>query len=146
MIVDKMYFITIFSMIQTNNKQISKSQITAPCEVEFRNKPYLIAYKEIIDGTLSSHSVIKIYSDNLIIISRNGDHLVDFIFEKDKNHKCSYITKFALIELKIFTHKIIFKIEKDSCYIELVYSISSNGLIFSKNKIVINVKEENDNV
>ncbi len=145
MIVNKMYFITIFSVIKENNKQISSSKITTPCEIEFINKPYLIAYKEIIDG-IKFYSNIKIYNDNLIIISRTSGQSVKFIFEKNKNHKCNYITKIGLIELEIFTSKIKFNFEKDSCYIEIAYSISSNGLIFSKNKIIINVKEATNNV
>ena len=145
MIMDKIYSVTIFSIICTNNKQISKCKITVPCEFKFRNKPYLIAYKESIDG-IKFYSTIKVYNDNLIVVSRKEDQSIKFIFEKNKNHKCDYITKLGLIEMEIFTHEIKSNFEQDSCYIELDYSIGSNGLIFSKNKIVINVKEETNNV
>ena len=143
--MDKIYSVTIFSIICINNKQISKYKITVPCEFKFGSKPYSIAYKEIIDG-IKFYSTIKVYNDNLIVVSRKEDQSVKFIFEKNKNHKCDYIAKLGLIEMEIFTHEIKSNFEQDSCYIELDYSIGSNGLIFSKNKIVINVKEETDNV
>ena len=142
MTVNKTYSISIFST-QNVDGQTSESKITVPCKFNFKNKLGLISYEEVIENN-KFFSNIKICGPDKIIISRKGMQSVNFVFEKNKRHVCTYFTQFGNIQMGVSTHKICCSFEKNFCHINLSYSLDANNSHLSKNKVIIDVKEENN--
>ena len=139
--MNKTYSISIFSM-HTVDGQTSESKITVPCKFNFKNNLGLISYEEVIENN-KFFSNIKICGPDKIIISRKGTQSVKFVFEKNKRHICTYLTEFGNIKICVFTHEVSCCFEKNSCKIVLIYSLDTNNTHLSKNKVIINVKEDN---
>ena len=139
--MNKMYSITIF-ISQTADGQTCKSKITVPCKFNFKNNLALISYDEIVENKKFSSNV-QIYGTGKITISRKGTQSYKFLFEKNKRHICTYFTEFGNIKIGVFTHEVSCCFEKNSCKIVLIYSLDTNNTHLSKNKVIINVKEDN---
>lgn len=103
----------------------------------------LISYEELVEKN-KFFSTIKINKSGSIIISRKGVQSVKIILEKNKHNTCIYFAEFGNIQLGVFTHELICKMEKYKCDIELSYSLDVNNKLLSQNKVIITVREENN--
>lgn len=142
MTVNKTYSISICSL-QIVDGQTCETKITVPCKFNSKNNLALISYDEIIENQKFS-SNIQICGSDKIIISRKGAQSFKFLFEKNKQHIGTYFTEFGNIQMGVSTHEICCRFAKNFCHIKLSYSLDANNSHLSKNKVIINVKEENN--
>lgn len=140
--MSKTYSISIFST-QNVDGQTSESKITVPCKFNFKNNLGLISYEEVSENN-KFLSNIKICGSDKIIISRKGASSVRLVLEKNRYHACTYFTPFGNLQMGVSTHEICCRFEKNFCRIKLSYSLDANNSHLSKNKVIIDVKEENN--
>lgn len=138
----KTYFVTVLGEQEVDGQTI-ETKVAVPCRFEVKGKFGLISYDEHIEMEKVS-SKIKIYGPKSIIIAREGRQSAKLKLEEGEHHVCTYGTEFGALRLGVFTHKINCNMSQNGCSIQLEYSLDTNDVILSKNKVIINVKEAND--
>ena len=137
------YFIKVFGAQEVDGQTI-ETKVTVPCEFNVKDKFGLITYEEHIESRKVT-SQIKIYGPKSIIITRKGQQSIWLKLEEGKRHICTYNSEFGNFQLGVYTHKINCQTSQNGCDIELEYTLDTNGVSLSRNRVIINVKEE-DNV
>lgn len=109
-----------------------------------KNGKYYICYKETeVTGYAGCTSTLKVW-DNGVSLTRFGkDTNSNLIIEKGAVNLCNYQTVAGPILLDINGIDISNNLTDDGGEISFKYSISSNGMLISENKVNVKVKEIN---
>ena len=144
--MDTKYLISIIGKQSVDNQE-TETKLVAPCDYQLKNNNVYIVYEEYdnSDHEKKSLSTIKVDSESMVTLLRQGSQNTKLTLEKGKRHLCQYSTEFGDTLIGIFTHDINCEINKNKCKIILNYAIDVNTEHLSMNNVIIEVKE-NKNV
>lgn len=101
-------------------------------------------YKENSDiGAQEVNTVLKV-KDDIVTIIRTGDLNGRLVFEKGSRHECLYPTIYGNTRIGVFSQTVKNELIKNGS-ITLCYTLDINGQCISKNRVEINVREEEKN-
>ena len=87
---------------------------------------------------------IKINKNNSINLNKTGKYGSKLILEKKQHRLCLYGTEFGNISMGVYTSNISCYFEKNNATIHATYTLDLNSKLISTNKILINIKETNN--
>ena len=86
-------------------------------------------------------NTIKSIGDTKVSILRESEHTTRLYLEKDKLHKCHYVTPMGELMFGVFCTKLQNNLDKDGGTLEVAYSLDLNGQAMSQNRFILTVKE-----
>ncbi len=101
----------------------------------------VISYVEPDEEMGKSETVIKIFNDNFIEMSRKGLYETVFLIEEGKTHSCVYKTPFGEMNMNIIAERVNAQIPDCSGKILLCYRIENNSEIIGENNLLMKINE-----
>ncbi len=107
------------------------------------NRAY-IGYKEYDEDnpSISSNNLIKVESDNLVTIIRNGQVETRLILEKGRRHLCHYRTPAGSLMIGVSTDTINNELNEKGGKLHVSYSLDFNNELISNNEFYIDIQEK----
>ncbi len=107
-----------------------------------RNGSHYLLYEEQPQGfDAVSKCRLKIH-ENYMELIRQGDVRTRMVFEPGKTHPVDYQTPFGSLAMEIYTKKVEVKVEENTLYVTVDYSLETWGDSISDCRIEITVKTE----
>ena len=142
--MDKNYLITLFASQEADGEK-DEMTFTAPGEYYEENGVKIVKYKEFSEESKTkddfSLNTIKSIGDTKVSILRESEHTTRLYLEKDKLHKCHYVTPMGELMFGVFCTKLQNNLDKDGGTLEVAYSLDLNGQAMSHNRFILTVKE-----
>lgn len=102
-----------------------------------------IKYKEYDSDNprISQSTTIKI-SDDVIIITRDGQYGSQLMLECGKHHQCHYSTPAGSMLIDVYTHKMDINLDENGGTMDVAYTLDFDSQVLSENtfKITVNKK------
>lgn len=138
------FLISIKGIQELDGEKDSIEMTTTGSYIQKNNHTY-IGYKEYDpdDPNVSSNNLVKVESENKIIIMRNQGKQTRLILEKGKRHQCHYRTIMGDLMVGVYCDTIDYKLNEDGGNLYASYTIDFNGSFASKNEFYINIKNKN---
>ena len=142
--MNKKYLITLFASQEADGEK-DEMTFTAPGEYYEENGVKIVKYKEFSEESKTkddfSLNTIKSIGDTKVSILRESEHTTRLYLEKDKLHKCHYMTPKGELMFGVLCTKLQNNLDKTGGTLEVAYSLDLNGQAVSNNRFILTVKE-----
>lgn len=107
-----------------------------------KNGHSYIGYKEYDKDNpeISSNNLIKVESNEKVIITRNEGKQTRLILEKGKRHQCHYRTIMGELMIGVYSDTINSELDENGGKLHVKYSLDFNSSFASKNEFYISIK------
>ncbi len=106
---------------------------------------YQLSYEDSEATGYEGCNVTLDVSKNVVTMTRSGNVSSCLTVEKGKKHHCHYGTPYGDIMIGINTNNLRVKMDDSGGILYFKYTIDVNSGFLSENKMIITVKERNDN-
>lgn len=110
-----------------------------------KNGHSYIGYKEYDKDNpeICSNNLIKVESDDKVIIMRNEGKQTRLILERGKRHQCHYRTIMGELMIGVFSDTIDSQLDENGGKLHVKYSLDFNSSFASENEFYIDIKKQN---
>ena len=121
---------------KTETELITKGNYTK------QNDSWRISYEDSeATGFEGSVTEICVIGNKFAPIISTGEAHSDLVIEPKKKHHCHYETPYGSMDIGIYTHSIINKLNDDGGTLYMKYTIDINASYMSDNEIILNIKK-----
>ena len=109
-----------------------------------KNGHTYIGYKEYDKDNpeISSNNLIKVESEDKVIIMRNEGKQTRLILEKGRRHQCHYRTIMGDLMIGVFSDTIDADLHENGGKLHVKYSLDFNSSFASKNEFFVDIKKQ----
>lgn len=110
----------------------------------FKNGKHYIFIEEVAEGIPGvTKTQIKINGKDSLEVMKKGVTNMHMIFDKNKNHRCYYVTPLGQLNLGIYTKKVLVEEKEDNIKICVEYAMDVNFEPLADCTIQININSKN---
>lgn len=107
-----------------------------------KNDSYYITYEETeVTGYEGAKTIIKVCSDDKVMMMRSGKKKSEMIIERATRHHCNYDMGFGEVMLGVSGKEVSSELTDNGGDLNFSYSLDVNTSLISENKVHINIKE-----
>ena len=132
--------ITVYGQQITDGQEDEPIQLVTTGSFIKKDDVYMITYMESeITGLDDTITVIEAAPDR-VVISREGKHSSQLIFEHGKRHVTAYDADVMSLTMSLYTRSVKTELSESGGRIEAVYSVDLEGFATTKNIFKLEVK------